>query len=65
MWPKLRMAPTITKGVRAAENIVENFVTKVLEQGPYQELDRQYLVNRIYALVGETDPQLENIPVIF
>ena len=47
------------------ENIVENFVTKVLEQGPYQELDRQYLVNRIYALVGETDPQLEKHPSNF
>lgn len=33
--------------------LVENFVTKVIEESSFEELDRIYLTNRVLALVGE------------
>ena len=33
--------------------LVENFVTKVIAESPFEELDRIYLTNRVLALVGE------------
>ncbi|MCT4398506.1 UDP-glucose--hexose-1-phosphate uridylyltransferase [Pediococcus ethanolidurans] len=34
-------------------SLVEQFVTEILKKGTYHELDRRYLINRIYAMVGE------------
>lgn len=33
--------------------LVENFVTKVIEESSFEELDRIYLTNRVLALVGD------------
>lgn len=33
--------------------LVETFVTKVIAESPFEELDRIYLTNRVLALVGE------------
>ena len=33
--------------------LVENFVTKVIEESSFKELDRIYLTNRVLALVGD------------
>ncbi|WP_303975530.1 UDP-glucose--hexose-1-phosphate uridylyltransferase [Streptococcus merionis] len=35
-------------------NLVQQFVQKVIEEGAYEEQDYHYLVNRVFALVGET-----------
>ena len=36
-----------------AENLVNTFVTLVIENSDYEELDRIYLTNKVFALVGE------------
>ena len=36
-----------------AENLVNAFVTLVIENSDYEELDRIYLTNKVFALVGE------------
>ena len=36
-----------------SENLVDTFITKIIEKSDYQELDRIYLTNRILALVGD------------
>ncbi|KXT75409.1 UDP-glucose--hexose-1-phosphate uridylyltransferase [Streptococcus sp. DD12] len=36
-----------------AENLVNAFVTKVIENSDYEEMDRIYLTNRVFALVGD------------
>ena len=33
--------------------LVEKFVTQVIEESSYEELDRIYLTNRVLALVGD------------
>ena len=33
--------------------LVENFVTKVIAESSFEELDRIYLTNRVLALVGD------------
>lgn len=33
--------------------LVDQFVDEILKRGTYHELDRRYLINRIFALVGE------------
>lgn len=33
--------------------LVSQFVTEIIKHGTYHELDRRYLINRIFALVGE------------
>ncbi|MEW4353372.1 UDP-glucose--hexose-1-phosphate uridylyltransferase [Streptococcus pneumoniae] len=35
------------------EKLVERFVAEVIADGPYEELDRIYLTNRVLALVGD------------
>ncbi|MGT2666014.1 UDP-glucose--hexose-1-phosphate uridylyltransferase [Streptococcus rifensis] len=37
--------------------LVQQFVTKVIDHGLFEELDRAYLVNRVLALVGEDDTE--------
>ena len=36
-----------------AENLVNTFVTQVIENSDYEELDRIYLTNKVFTLVGE------------
>lgn len=36
-----------------AENLVNTFVTLVIENSDYEELDRIYLTNKVFTLVGE------------
>ena len=39
--------------------LVENFVTKVIAESSFEELDRIYLTNRVLALVGDGVPEVE------
>ena len=39
--------------------LVEKFVTQVIEESSYEELDRIYLTNRVLALVGDDVLEVE------
>ncbi|MHB9782038.1 UDP-glucose--hexose-1-phosphate uridylyltransferase [Streptococcus sp. 10F2] len=41
-------------------NLVENFVSAIIEHTDYADLDRLYLANRIYALVGDSARDAES-----
>ena len=42
-----------------AENLVNTFVTQVIENSDYEELDRIYLTNKVFTLVGEGVADIE------
>ena len=44
--------------------LVENFVTKVIAESSFEELDRIYLTNRVLALVGDGVLEVETDKMI-
>ena len=46
-------------------DLFEKFADEVIEHGSYKELDRVYLINKVKALVGDDDAEVEgNKPVV-
>lgn len=43
------------------KHLVDAFVTAVIANSDYEELDRIYLTNKVFALVGEELPMLKLI----
>lgn len=44
-----------------AENLVNTFVTQVIENSDYEELDRIYLTNKVFTLVEKELLMLKQI----
>lgn len=46
-------------------DLFEKFADEVIEHGSYKELDRVYIINKVKALVGDDDAEVEgNKPVV-
>ena len=40
-------------------DLFEKFADEVIEHGSYKELDRVYIINKVKALVGDDDAEVE------